>query len=132
MVFERKPTQEFNPINNEVVRITNDNTRRIRILEQSLESIRTRISSLEERMIDEMGDIKKWIDQLSLDVKEISKDLKEIGGELLRINKDLGKTARKTEIKELESLLDLYNPIKSHFVTKEEVMRMLERELTKV
>jgi len=132
MVFERKPTPQFNPINNEVIRITNDNTRRIRVLEQSLESARTRISSLEERMIDEMGDIKKWMDILSLDIKEISKDLKEMNGELLRINKDLEKTARKTEIKELESLLDIYNPIKSHFVTKDEVMRILERELNKV
>jgi len=44
----------------------------------------------------------------------------------------LTKTAQKSEIKELESLLDLYNPIKSHFVTKEEVMRLLEEELNKV
>ncbi|MBL7169397.1 MAG: hypothetical protein ISS48_00055 [Candidatus Aenigmarchaeota archaeon] len=132
MVFERKPSQQFSPISGEVVRITNDNTRRIRVLEQSLESARSRISSLEERMIDEMGDIKKWMDQLSLDAKEISKDLKEIRSELLRVNKDLEKTARKSEVKELESLMDLYNPIKSHFVTREEVMRMLERELKKV
>ena len=131
MVFERKPQQQIG-ISTEVSRITNDNTRRIRILEQSLESSRTRIGSLEERMIDEMGDIKKWIDQLSLDVKEISKDLKEIRTEISRVNKDLTKTARKTEIKELESLLELYSPIKSLFVTKEEVMRLMERELDKV
>ncbi|NCN39109.1 MAG: hypothetical protein COY38_03160 [Candidatus Aenigmarchaeota archaeon CG_4_10_14_0_8_um_filter_37_24] len=132
MVFERKPQTQFNQVNTEVVRITNDNTRRIRILEQSLDSARTRISSLEERMIDEMGDIKKWMDQLSLDIKEISKELKEIRSELLRVNKDLEKTARKTEVKELESLLDLYDPIKSHFITRGEVMRILERELNKV
>ena len=132
MVFERKPTQQPIGINAEISRITNDNTRRIRIMEQSLESIRTRTASLEERMIDEMGGVKKWIDQLSLDVKEISKDLKEMRTEISRVNKDLIKTARKSEIKELESLLDLYSPIKSHFVTKEEVMRLMSRELDKV
>jgi len=132
MVFERKPPQQQIGISTEVSRITNDNTRRIRILEQSLESSRTRIGSLEEGMIDEMGDIKKWIDQLSLDVKEISKDLKEIRTEISRVNKDLTKTARKSEIKELESLLDLYSPIKSHFITKEESMRLIEREMNKV
>jgi len=132
MVFERKPPQQSFGINTEISRITNDNTRRIRILEQSLESARIRMGSLEEQMIDEIGDIKKWLDQLSLDVKEISKDLNEIRTNTSRINKDLTKTAQKSEIKELESLLDLYNPIKSHFVTKEEVMRLLEEELNKV
>jgi len=36
------------------------------------------------------------------------------------------KAALKAEVKELATLLDLYNPIKSSFVTKEEVRRMLE------
>lgn len=132
MVFERKPPQNVNPISVEVVRITNDNTRRIRIVEQSLESSRNRISSLEERLIDEIGDIKKWMDQLSTDVKEVAKNLKNIKAEILRINKELDRTARKSEINELESLLDLYNPIKSHFATREEVVRILERELKKI
>lgn len=132
MVFERKPPQNVSPISGEVVRITHDNTRRIRIVEQSLESSRNRISSLEERLIDEMGDIKKWMDQLSTDVKELTTNLKNIRAEILRINKELDRTARKSEISELESLLDLYNPIKSHFVTKEEVIRILERELKKI
>lgn len=132
MVFERKRPQNFAPINAEIARSTNDNTRRIRVLEQNLESSRNRISSLEERMIDEMGDIKKWMDQLSIDTKEISKDLKNIRAEMLRINKELEKTARKSEVRELESLMDLYSPIKSHFVTKDEVARILERELNKV
>ena len=129
---KRKHPQNFAPINAEVVRSTNDNTRRIRVLEQNLESSRNRISSLEERMIDEMGDIKKWMDQLSIDAKEISKALKNIRAEMLRINKELEKTARKSEVKELESLMDLYSPIKSHFVTRDEVARILERELNKV
>jgi uncharacterized protein (UPF0335 family) len=132
MVFERKPPQNFAPINTEIARSTNDNTRRIRILEQSLESSRNRISSLEERMIEEMGDIKKWMDQLSIDIGEISKDFKTMRKEIIRINKELEKTARKNELKELESLLDLYNPIKSRFVTRDEVISILENQIKKV
>jgi len=132
MVFERKPPQQSDQLGQEVVRITNDNTRRIRVLEQSMESSMNRITSLEERLIDEFGDIKKWIDQISLDIKELSKELKEIKNEMTRINKELEKTARKTEVKELESLINLYSPIKSHFVTRDEVVRLIERELKKV
>lgn len=132
MVFERKPQPTPSGISTEVVRITNENTRRIRMLEQSLESSRNRITSLEERMIEEMGDIKKWMDQLAVDVKEVSKNLKEIRAEIIRMDKEMNKTARKSEIKEIESLLDLYNPIKSHFVTSEDVIRIIDRELNKV
>ena len=132
MVFERKPPKDFAPINSEIARSMNDNTRRIRVLEQNLESSKNRISSLEERMIDELVDVKKWMDQLSLDAKELMKDLKEMKMEMLRINKELEKTVRKTEFKELESLMDIYSPIKSHFVTRDEIARILERELNKV
>lgn len=131
MVFERKPSNDLSGISNEIVISTNENTRRIRVLEQSLESIRNRLSSLEERMIDDMGDIKRWMDQIVTDVGEISKEVKEIKGELLKVNKDLDRTAKKTEIKELENLLDIYNPIRSHFITRDELSRLLEEKMHK-
>lgn len=123
MVFEKKP--QVQPINPEMLRTSHESKRRIRLLEQDVEGLRSRINAVEEKMIEDMGNIKKWLDQLSVDVGDVSKSLKEIHANTLRINKDLDKKARKTELKELESLLEIYNPIKSHFITKEQVMRML-------
>ena len=132
MVFEKKHPVRFEAFTSEIVRSVNDNTRRIRILEQGLEGVRSRISALEEKVIDEVENIKKWLDQLSVDVKDVSKKLTEIHSEILKINKELDKTARKTELKEIESLLELYNPIKSQFVTADQVRRMLEEVKKKV
>ena len=132
MVFEKKHPVRFEAFTSEIVRSVNDNTRRIRILEQGLEGVRSRISALEEKVIDEVENIKKWLDQLSVGVKDVSKKLTEIHSEILKINKELDKTARKTELKEIESLLELYNPIKSQFVTADQVRRMLEEVKKKV
>lgn len=129
MVFERKPPQEA--YGTEVVRRINDNTRRIRVLEQRLDIIDSRIKGMEERIIDETGVLKKGFDQLALDIKEVSKELKELRGEFLKINQNLEKTAKKHEIKELESLVELYNPIKSKFITRDELERILEEKISK-
>ncbi len=132
MVFERKSPPKFEALSSEIVRSINDNTRRIRITEQALEGTRSRTSSLEEKVIDEMENIKKWIDQLLVDVKDVSKKLTEMHGEILKINKELEKTARKTELKEIESLLELYSPIKSQFATADQVRRIVEETRKKV
>jgi len=131
MVFEKKPHIRLEAFTSELARGMNENTRRIRVLEQNLEAVRSRISGLEEKVIDEMNNLKKWLDQISADVKLISESLRKIRSELLRINKELEKAARKTEVKELESLLELYNPIKSHFVTIEQVRKIVDEEMRK-
>jgi hypothetical protein len=129
MVFERKPSGEA--YGTEVVRRINDDTRRIRVLEQRLDIIDSKIKGIEERAIDEMNILKKGFDLLCTDVKEISKELKELRGEFLKINQNLEKTAKKHEVKELENLLDLYNPIKSGFITRNELERILEEKISK-
>jgi uncharacterized protein YoxC len=130
MVFEKKP--QIQTINPELLRSTQESKTRIRTLEQNVESLRSRVNAVEEKMIEEMGNIKKWLDQLSVDVSDVSKSLKEIHSETLRINKDLEKKARKSELKEIESLLEIYNPIKSHFITKQQAERMMEDYRKKV
>ncbi len=114
-----------------MVKRIDDNTRRIKTIEQRLDGMSLRIEALENKMIEDVEDLKKRLDQLSLDVKSIAESLLKIRVETRRLNKDLEKTARKSEIKELESLLDLYSPIKSKFVTREEVERLIEEKVGK-
>jgi hypothetical protein len=66
-----------------------------------------------------------------MDIKNIIKNLSELRTETMRINKDIDRTAKKSEVKELESLLDLYSPIKSKFTTKDEVERLIDEKLSK-
>jgi hypothetical protein len=66
-----------------------------------------------------------------MDIKNIIKNLSELRTEMMRINKDIDRTAKKSEVKELESMLDLYSPIKSKFTTKDEVERLIDEKLSK-
>lgn len=131
MVFEKKPQLNIHAFNTELVTRINTNTRRIRTLEQRHEGTEGRISSLEEKVIDELENLKKHFDQISRDIDSLTKNISELRAEFLKMSKSIEKAARKTEVKELESLIDLYNPIKSKFVTRDEVEKILEEKLTK-
>ena len=127
MVFEKeKEAFDIRTFTTEILNRVDSNTRRIRSIEQRLNLLESRISSLEEKLIDEIDKLGKGFEQLQLDVKAVSESLKLLRAEMLKMNKNMEKTALKAEVKELATLLDLYNPIKSSFVTKEEVRRMLE------
>jgi multidrug resistance efflux pump len=75
-----------------------------------------------------MNALKVSFDKLSTDVKELSLEIKNMRANMLKFEQNLENTAKKSELKEIESLLDLYNPIKSRFVTRDELDRILEKK----
>lgn len=131
MVFEKETHRDMAAINVELVRRIDTNTRRIRTIEQRLDIVERRMGAIEEKIIDEIDRLRRGFEQISMDTKKISKNLIEIRKEMLNMNKDLDKAAKKSEVKELESLLEIYNPIKSSFVTREEVKNLIDEKLSK-
>jgi uncharacterized coiled-coil DUF342 family protein len=130
MVFEKGFSDATQAFGAEIVNRINTNSRRIRALEQRLDGAELRIGALEEKIIEEIDRLRKSFEQISVDIKTVTDNLSEIHSEILKINKNLDKTAKKAELKVLETLLDIYNPIKSRFTTKDEVVRMIEDRLT--
>jgi predicted nucleic acid-binding Zn-ribbon protein len=128
-MFE-KDTRSSDALTNEVIGRIDNNTRRVRTVEQRIEGLELRMGSAEEKMIEEVNNLKREFERISIDLKEINKTLADMHDEIIRINKDVDKTAKKNEVKELESLLDLYNPIKSKFVTKDEVRNMIDDRIS--
>jgi TolA-binding protein len=128
MVFEKEAPPDVSGLSSEIVKMVNTNTRRIRMIEQRLSGTERRISSLEEKIIDEIDNLRRGFEQIYMDIKALTENLSQIRAETLKMNKNLDKTAKKAEVRELESLLDLYNPIKSKFVTREEVERLIEEK----
>ena len=130
MVFE-KETVDVQTFSNEVVKIMSTNTRRIRALEQRLNGLEMRIGAIEEKIINEIEGIRRDFEEIDMNIKNIVKNVSGLRSEILTINKTIDKTARKSEVKELESLLDLYSPIKSKFTTRDEVERLVDEKLSK-
>jgi predicted nucleic acid-binding Zn-ribbon protein len=128
MVFERE-IKDTQAIGSEAIKIVSANTRRIRAIEQRLDVLEMRIGAIEQKIIDEIEELKRSFEQINMDIRALSQNLSHIRSEILRVNKSLDKTAKKTEVKELESLLELYSPIKSKFVTREEVERLIDEKL---
>jgi hypothetical protein len=44
----------------------------------------------------------------------------------------LEKVAKKNELKELESMISIYNPLRTNFITRDEVERILDERLKNV
>jgi hypothetical protein len=131
-VFDKKqPKRTIQSIINELVERTNSSTQRLRVLEQRTESIDSKINSLEKDLLDYFRDLKKMIGEndkslVSGDERMLKMEsaVKEIIGQLKRL-------ATSADIRGLQELIDIYNPIKSNFVTKEELERIIEEKINK-
>lgn len=104
----------------ELVKRMNEDTRRIRVVEQREDRIEMNLSSLEEAMDERVTEIKSNLDKLSSEIKTISDRLIILESEISKIVKDLSKKATRSDVKELESYISLMNPISSTFVAKGE------------
>jgi TolA-binding protein len=128
--FEQKEELfDTSMMTNEMTRRMNEDSRRIRTVEQRLDRIEQQIETLESTALNTMEDIKIGIEKMVAKITLISDKLNGIESEIARLNKEMTKTATKSELKEMETFIDLVNPITSKFVTKDEMMREFEERL---
>lgn len=131
MVFEKSAPSELTALSGELVRRMNENSRRLRIMEQRLDKIESSLSMLEQSAINQMNDMKINLDKISMKITTVTEKFKKIEEDIISINKELGKTATKAEVKQLETFIDLVNPITSKFITKDQLERALEDRMAR-
>jgi septation ring formation regulator EzrA len=117
---------EVKLVTSELLRRVNEGSRRIRLLEQRMDRVDDSIGGLEENVLTQLDDLKLGIERLSDKILKISERLNSIDGEIDKVNKVLDKAATKSEVKQLETFVDVVNPITSKFVTAEQLDRVLE------
>lgn len=115
----------------ELVERTNSNMRRLRLLEQSAEVATSRITTLEEAMLEQSRDVKKALEAVEKALSEEGDRIIRMEGTLKDIIERLKKSVSSTKIKELETMLDIYSPLKSQFMTREEAERLIDERLRK-
>ncbi len=113
----------------ELVKRINEDTRRIRSLEQRMEKNENTMRGLEDSNLAQLNELKLGLEKIGDRILKTSDRLESIENEILRLNKELGKTASKMDVKQMESFIDLVNPITSRFVTKDEMDRAMEERL---
>ena len=132
MAFPPQQPQDEKAIINELIKRINQDSRRIHFIEQKIERIESGMRSLDETVLMQLNDLKLALEKISNKIADVADRLVSMENETARINSRLGKTATKSEVKQLETFIDLINPITSKFITKDELERALDDRLAKM
>jgi uncharacterized phage infection (PIP) family protein YhgE len=111
------------------VRRSNEDARRLRALEQRLDAMESRINSFENSNIDRVKKNNAKFAEFDVSIRSINDELLKMTNNLDKINRQIGKFARKQDLKEIENMLDLISPIRQEFVTKQELKEEIEEEV---
>ncbi len=105
-----------------------DGERRIRALEDSVKSLETNLDGLSGDLFDKDKLNKKAFDEIRKQMKEgLEKRLTDLEAQIKELARMSNMKADKSELVALKETLEMYDPIKSQFVTKGEVERLLGR-----
>ncbi len=115
----------------ELMRRVNDDTKRLRLLEQRSAAVDSRLASLEETLLEQFKKINQAFDKISQRIDESDDRLAKVEDDTKKLIKQMERVASKTDLGEMQGFIDLINPMKSNFITKPEVERMLEEKLGK-
>jgi len=113
----------------EVISRTNSNAKRLRTLEQRNGVIEDRINPLEKMFNEQSKELQKSLAKMEKIINKEDIRMVRVEGALKEIMKQVKKLATVPKIRELEQLIEIYNPLKSNFTTKEEVQQMIEERL---
>jgi len=99
------------PIINEIVGRVNDNTKRLRILEDRERLASSRIGSMDESLIEKIKALQSSIDGLTAKVTAQDEKVTLVQNTLKEVVKQLQFLARKSELKRVEEKLKILDPL---------------------
>ena len=126
----KKHPQTINTILNDVIQRVNDDTQRLRILEQSSESLTSRMNSLEQAMLQNRREFQKAFSDINDGITSLDDRLRKTENTVKEVINHVKKLVTDSQLKELQNLIEIYNPVKSSFVTKEEMEKFVSQKLS--
>ncbi|MCJ7816549.1 MAG: hypothetical protein MUP55_01705, partial [Candidatus Aenigmarchaeota archaeon] len=109
----------------------NDDTQRLRILEQSSESLTSRMNSLEQGMLQNRREFQKAFSEINDGLTSLNDRLSKTENTMKEVINHVKKLVTESQLKELQNLIEIYNPVKSNFVTKEEMEKFVNEKLSR-
>ncbi|MEM5797918.1 MAG: hypothetical protein QXP39_00520 [Candidatus Aenigmatarchaeota archaeon] len=114
---------------NELIERTNTDTRRLRVLEEKADTFATRADNMEASLFEQKKSMTNMARELNDRISQIEDRIAKIETTVKEIVEQLKRVATTSKIRELEELIEIYNPLKSQFITKQEVERMIEERM---
>ncbi len=125
MTSPKRQPRTARTILNELIERVNSDTQRLRIIEQSSESLTSRVEALEQSVLQQRRDVQRLLTELSSKISVLEAGISKSDSTLKEVIGHMKKLVTETRLKELETLIEIYNPLKSSFVTKEELEKIL-------
>ncbi len=124
-VFDKKPAN-VQVVVGELVRRFNDNSKRLRLVEQKISGLESTLSGIDQTAVEQFKQAKINSDKLNAKMDELGNRIAKIEDDTRKLTKQAERAATKTELREIQGFIDLINPIKSEFITISEVRKMIE------
>ena len=116
----------------DIINRVNENVRRLRVIEQKLQATESRINSLEQNMVSYNKNMQKAFSERDGKITVLDNRLAKMETTSKEILKQLKLVATKANFEEVKQLISLYDPLKSSFVTKEEMERFVDEKTSEV
>ncbi|MEM1687409.1 MAG: hypothetical protein QXV63_00915 [Candidatus Aenigmatarchaeota archaeon] len=108
-----------------IINILNDMNLYLKFLEQRIIKLELELKTLNENFEKYRKTVIEEIDKFKKENLSLKNLIDSLNLEIEKIRLELKKKADLAEVKEIKELLNLFNPLKSTFVTKEEVKRIV-------
>jgi len=104
----------------------NEINRRLRMVEMKIMKIEERLTSLENLARELETDMKIIRDVYDRKIADLKEELSSMNEKIEVMSKSGEQFVNKTEFQKIKLFLDVFNPLKSSFITKEELEAKLE------
>lgn len=124
-----QPRRTIQSVLNDLIGRVNTDTRRLRIVEQEIDIMKSRMISMEQSMGEQRKAINASITELNAKVARSEDRVARMESMMNELVKEMKRFASNSEIKKLEQLIEIYSPLKSNFITKEEAEQLIEERM---
>lgn len=100
---------------------------RLRLLEERNDQLRQKFKIIDENLINKTTDLKESVEENNAKVEEIRREIKQLKESIEHMIKELDNVATHQELKVLEKYINMIDP--TRFLTKEEVIRLIKKEI---
>ena len=121
MPEQRAELEQNRLVLQELVRRSNNDSRRLKELEQRIDAVENKIKTVETSVLRRAKDNDAKTTELESMMQEMQERIVMFQNMFDKFNKQVSKFAMRRELKELEHMLELLNPITGHFVTDEKL-----------
>jgi len=130
-ITRQQPRRTVQSVINDLIGRVNTDTRRLRIIEQELNILKSRMAAIEQNAAEQRKAINASVTELGAKVARAEDKVSRMESLIGEVVKGMKRFAPASEIKKLEQLIEIYSPLKSEFITREEAERMIEDALGK-